>query len=276
MASYKARRELAILENRDPNLIAALDKMIAGLTNPPPETKIGAVKPGAPQRTLSKGEQLTALLNLQAARKRLTDEERLVLDSDPSTCQFEEVRPRQSREEALLAALVRLFPSVTPDPDGSMLAVTAEEDDPILDSDPTTVLVGTPQQRDSKEGELLAGLIDSIEPGADAADLASAVIVTMRQYIHEGFDVERAIALELDALALAGVPERTVQSIRNRLVNGDEPDLINITMMTLRQYIIDGFDAEQVVEILFKLGAAGGVPNSTLHRIRDGLLEGGD
>jgi hypothetical protein len=32
LASYKARRELAKLENRDPNLIVALDKMIAALT----------------------------------------------------------------------------------------------------------------------------------------------------------------------------------------------------------------------------------------------------
>jgi hypothetical protein len=32
LASYKARRELALIEGRDPHLIAALDKRIAGLT----------------------------------------------------------------------------------------------------------------------------------------------------------------------------------------------------------------------------------------------------
>ncbi len=42
LAAYRARRELAVLENRDPELIAALDKLIAGITNAAQQTTAGS------------------------------------------------------------------------------------------------------------------------------------------------------------------------------------------------------------------------------------------
>jgi Mg-chelatase subunit ChlD len=62
LASMQARRELAVLEGRDPNLIAALDKMIANLA-----------ESGQGQR-------------IDEAKAQLTPEEQLYLDSDSGTC----------------------------------------------------------------------------------------------------------------------------------------------------------------------------------------------
>jgi hypothetical protein len=58
LASLKARRELAVLEKRDPNLIAALDKMIASLEEAP------------------EGQ------TVEQARAQLSGEEELYLDAD--------------------------------------------------------------------------------------------------------------------------------------------------------------------------------------------------
>jgi hypothetical protein len=61
LASLRARRELAVLERRDPNLIAALDKMIEGLS-------------GAAKGT-----------TVEQAKAKLSPAEGLYLDSDQST-----------------------------------------------------------------------------------------------------------------------------------------------------------------------------------------------
>jgi hypothetical protein len=61
LASIMARRELAVLERRDPNLIAALDKMIANLTRP------------------AEGH------SMDDAKAQLSPEEQLYLDSDSGT-----------------------------------------------------------------------------------------------------------------------------------------------------------------------------------------------
>jgi hypothetical protein len=68
LASYKARRELAEIEGRDPNLIAALDKAIAGLTK------------------LAAGQPLDMLDQLSA-------EEDLYVKSDTDTCEAEDPDP---------------------------------------------------------------------------------------------------------------------------------------------------------------------------------------
>ncbi len=99
LASYKARRELAVLENRDPELIAALDKLIAGMTTPPLEATLQAAEPVAPGLRLGTRvdrtalDQWTALLQRRTAEARLTERERLILESDPSTAP-PDFRPR--------------------------------------------------------------------------------------------------------------------------------------------------------------------------------------
>lgn len=72
LAAYRARRELATLENRDPELIAALDKLIAGITNPsPPPTAPAA--PGYPKGFRPLPSSI------------LSEREQLLLEADPST-----------------------------------------------------------------------------------------------------------------------------------------------------------------------------------------------
>ncbi len=71
LASYKARRELAQLEQRDPELIAALDKMIAGLTAPAPVEVPTTAGPHSWKRFKSTDV--------------LTAREREILESDTST-----------------------------------------------------------------------------------------------------------------------------------------------------------------------------------------------
>jgi hypothetical protein len=66
LASYRARRELAVLENRDPELIATLDKLIAEMLAP-----AGAAAPK------SGGSQPLAA--------RLSEHEQLLLDADWKT-----------------------------------------------------------------------------------------------------------------------------------------------------------------------------------------------
>jgi hypothetical protein len=74
LASYKARRELAEIENRDPELLAALDKLIAELMNPSASTL-----PAVPND--SAGTWTTLPLPPAA----LTERERQILASDPRT-----------------------------------------------------------------------------------------------------------------------------------------------------------------------------------------------
>jgi hypothetical protein len=101
LASYKARRELAVLENRDPELIAALDKLIAGMTSPPAGATTQAAEPVKPEPGLRLGmrvdrsalDEWTALLQRRTAEARLTEREQLILDSDPSTA-IPDFRPR--------------------------------------------------------------------------------------------------------------------------------------------------------------------------------------
>jgi hypothetical protein len=79
--SYKARRELAVIENRDPELISILDKMIARLTDAPAGTKTSDI-----EHADHPGDRLRRRLKeAEAARKQLTDRERLMLDADPGT-----------------------------------------------------------------------------------------------------------------------------------------------------------------------------------------------
>jgi hypothetical protein len=104
IASYKARRELAILENRDPDLIAALDKMIAGLANPPAEAKPEDVKPVAPTQRPSK-QPLTVLRELKAARERLTERERLLVDSNATSQSMKPSSPEVTCQDEIMKEL---------------------------------------------------------------------------------------------------------------------------------------------------------------------------
>jgi Mg-chelatase subunit ChlD len=93
LASFKARRELAVLEHRDPQLIAALDKMIASLINPSAEAEFEEGKPVEPHGR--PGERVdpfaldrwNSFIQTKTAHASLTEEERLILDSDESTVQ---------------------------------------------------------------------------------------------------------------------------------------------------------------------------------------------
>jgi hypothetical protein len=113
LASYKARRELAILENRDPELIAALDKLIAGLTSPPAVTSPvpPPVSAGAGARVQRSAlEAWTALVQRKAAAERLTERERLIIESDPSTCVASDLRQEKRFSEVeLMYELLDVF-----------------------------------------------------------------------------------------------------------------------------------------------------------------------
>jgi hypothetical protein len=112
LASYKARRELAVLENRDPELIRALDKMIASLVDPPaaPKQQEGKTVDSPQQvgdRVLRSAlTRWTELVQQRTARDRLTERERLILESDPSTVQdIEKVFPEARLVYALMGHL---------------------------------------------------------------------------------------------------------------------------------------------------------------------------
>ena len=94
LASYKARRELAVLEKRDPELIAALDKMIGSLTNPGAEANVQEGEPVEAHRTVgarvqrSALDRWTALIRQRTAHESLIERERLLLDADTSSCEL--------------------------------------------------------------------------------------------------------------------------------------------------------------------------------------------
>jgi Mg-chelatase subunit ChlD len=95
LASYKARRELAVLENRDPELIAALDKLIAGLAN-------SAVQP-QPQ---TDGVEIWRPFKPSEA---LTQRERQIVDSDTISVTFSPSHDENLKK--LLAAINELLHS---------------------------------------------------------------------------------------------------------------------------------------------------------------------
>ena len=113
LASYKARRELAIIEQRDPELIAALEKMIDGLTNSPAEVTPEGGKAAASTQLLSDRLRVRAQKNLNNVRARLSDREQLLMDSDTSSMDYnlENIlldfeSPKNTLECQLLAELV--------------------------------------------------------------------------------------------------------------------------------------------------------------------------
>jgi von Willebrand factor type A domain len=112
LASYKARRELAILEMRDPELIAALDKMIASIIQPQAEPKQAGTTPNSSRSRVagrverSALDEWTALIQQKTARAKLTERERLILDSDTCTAVLCPTRPREFPEISLMYDLM--------------------------------------------------------------------------------------------------------------------------------------------------------------------------
>ncbi len=110
LASYKARLELAILENRDPELKRALEKIIAGLSEPLAAAQLEEAQSLEPSRGM--GERVrpsalarwTALVQKRTAGGSLTDREQLILDSDPSTAVYGAYADQPAFSEARLVS----------------------------------------------------------------------------------------------------------------------------------------------------------------------------